>query len=242
MEIYDRDDAFFKTVNDHRTMVDLDASTKAKIEQNFPFIEKAIKNSIEMDDMEIKYHREVEKSNERLKKLISALLITATLLVPTTIIAGNAVSDHMKINNAMEVYQDDIKRSLVFGDYAYYGVTMVDEYNKAYNFTLSENSTEKYSLISGDSVDYIYNMKQVLSEKEFNKFIRSRIYINPETNKEESYINFFHYLSVNGFKNEREFNKAAEKVLLEKYEKGDFRVNYNNVYVDSISFAGRGGL
>ena len=166
MENYDRDDAFFATVNNHRTMVDLDNTTKSRIEQNFPYIERAVENSIKAKEIEVRHEREIEKSKERFKKLVSTLLVASALLVPTAVLAGNSVVDGMKIDTAKEVCYNEVKRDLVSRRCAHYDVTALDDGSKIYKFILDDNNIAEYSFVGNDTIDYIYNMKSLLSEKD----------------------------------------------------------------------------
>lgn len=216
---YDSDALFFDMVNQHREEVNFEEYTKARIKGNFPFIERAVQNSINKEEAEIRYNRQVEKNKKMNRNIIAVLLCGTLLLGSGTVIAGKTVIDHLKINAVQEYHERELS-----GFLAYSGAF---------------EHVPAYSRFTADSVDEVYHMKNLLSEREFDEFIRSQTYVVPDSGEVKHYNNFLHYLTVNGFRNERQFKNAAEDILLEQYGNGDASLNhYSNINVNYTSSKG----
>ena len=193
---YDSDALFFDMVNQHREEVNFEEFTKAKLKGNFPFIERAVQNSINNEETEIRYNRQLEKDKKINKKIVTVLLCGALLLGSGTVIAGKTIMEHLKIDAVQTYYEKELS-----GFLAYSGAF---------------EHAPAYSRFTADSVDEVYHMKNLLSERDFDAFIRTQTYVVPDSGEVKNYNNFLHYLTVNGFRNEREFKNAAEDILLEQ--------------------------
>lgn len=240
IENFDNDAAFFNIVNMHKNQIDIDAAAKAKLENLYPFVERGVEKSIQAAECEIIYERQVARNKKNNKKLIAALLAAITILTSSISIAGRLGIEHLKIDVASDLGIEEMEKKLLAGDLAYLREIVIGDGIKTYEFVIKDNSPTDYSRISINDISDIYHMKNTLPSDEFKDFIKSQTYIDKDTGEIHYYENFTHFLYVNGFRNESEFNKTAEDAILVQYENENIRINYNNIDTDYVP-TGRGG-
>lgn len=210
---YDSEGLFFDVVNRHRDEVNLNAVLEKQLKSKVDVISRAVENSIRNADEEIRYNRQVEADKKANKKFIGILLAVLILLGVSANIVGRAINEHMIINAVQVVAEESIDGFLAY--------------------TGSLASSDSYSKFDKNDIVTVYILKDKLSSQEFSKYISSQSYIVPDSGEIRHYSNFLHYLSVNDFKNEREFRKAAEDAMLDYYNENQLLNPYTNINVNS---------
>lgn len=83
------------------------------------------------------------------------------------------------------------------------------------NLRYSDGNNYKYLDI--DTPEELYICSRILHEEEFNKVLKTIEYTDPEGNK-KSYSSFEEYLKINGYEDEKDFERKAKEAIGKSYE------------------------
>jgi len=162
----------------------------------------------------VKRKRQIEINKEINRKIVAILLASSLAVGVGAGFAGKIINDNAKINTVIDYEGRNLKGFI--------------------NYANSLGSSDPYSKINKDDIITVYVLKRILSPQEFDKFIKKQKFIVPDSGEEKYYINFAHYLWINGYKNESAFNSAAKEAIIVFHDSGEFRDVYPGNYYSTI--------
>ena len=238
MENFDRDDAFFASVNRNKEVVEQVGAISAAVLRDFDEFYRRTASA----NAAVARERERKKKIERIKNIKIIAVVTAIIAV----LSAGIVINH--------VYGDDIHTAIVNREDLNDALRIIRKnqhlvFNArglANGHILNENSIEQYKDLNITSIEAVYVymfdsyfMSSDNFDKEMEKLIKSVSYYSKD-GEIRFYSNFKQFLSINGFSNVEEFRKAAIENILKKYRNGKI-VPYENDVIWSWGISGRKG-
>lgn len=185
-------------------------------------IDEALKRSIREEDWRIEIQKRAERTQneyrENVKKTIIAVLIGAAIVSPFAIKAGEAIINKVNhwsaVNSAVAAQSNAAKDNLLLNGLAYVDESKAYEVDRAFAhvtpFTIRDNSVDDYRVLNVKDYVDVYVYKTLLTDSEFNDFIKSVSYVDGNGNVCR-YVSFEQFLKINGFPDEMTFENYARE-------------------------------
>ena len=241
-ENYEAEDALVKMVNSKQAEDTYFRNLEASINASIKYEERLI----EQDNARKKAFEQLEARNKsieqrRKKALLSVSLLVASLL-PGIIVGGVKINDwiqkQMMISKATNVLCEDARENLILSGCA------ALEYNTGKPpFVLKDNSVSDYKNLvyrignveSKDVYVYASVFESMGQKDEIDDFVSAIPYTTDEGTY--YYLDFDHYLSVNGYPDTATFENYVEGEIFTDYVNG----NLNKYTSEVVEISHRGG-
>ena len=220
MEDFNKEGAFFETVNRNNAARRRDEQTAAEVSRNVNAIYINAARAKEATKRETARKRKLEK-RKKIKVMAVAGAVVAVLAAGITVnvVHGDEIEqnivEHNDYNEAVGILKYNIQMVLTAR-------------NMAQGVTLNNNSVEQYSEISLNSPEEVYMLRYEMPfrysdnfEKEFNKIIRSISYYNSD-GELCYYNNYDDYLKASGL-TEEQFKEAVRNKIITRYRANDIK-------------------
>lgn len=225
MENYDNIDSFVNLVNKNRM-----------IEENVRSIQEAVHREDKVFSDRIRCVNERQAYIDSRKKKLDRKDAIKKILI-----AGGIVGTLLTGLTANAVYGDDIAAYSQRQDETSVGIGIlrndamlellrnelaISDGNSYQAFKVLDNFVGDYKVLDVSDVVDVYVYSTILPEEEFEKFVKSVSFI--EDGNEHYYLSFQHFLEVNGYTSENDFEKAAKDIIYEMYINGEIKDSYGS--------------
>lgn len=211
MENYERDDAFFRTVNRNREITDIAISASKEIEKQEMMYARRMAGANSAKKKYEEQRKKFEKARA-IKTFAVAGAILATLATGLTVTVVHG-EDIVNTNTAINIMTSNAN-------------IIIEAKGLSHGSFIEDNSVSDYKKLNVSSADevYIYVYRSIISnsDEEVNDFIKSVSYYDAEGNK-CYYTDFNDFLVRNNFKDEKDFKDSMRKFILKNYELGNVK-------------------